>query len=100
MNARIEIAKPKPVETKKEHYRVGLALSSGGAKGLSHIGVIIVLRPRANDAHWHDFNHPGKYIVSGPQTAQTQFDEIKAFVTENQPCHEPDLAQNEMVAVA
>ncbi|MBI3850840.1 MAG: patatin-like phospholipase family protein [Verrucomicrobia bacterium] len=43
MNAQIQFVKPEPVEKKTGRYRIGLALSSGGAKGLSHIGVIQVL---------------------------------------------------------
>src|SRR5213594_3911668 len=43
MNAQNEIVKSEPVEREKGRYRVGLALSSGGAKGLAHIGVIQVL---------------------------------------------------------
>src|SRR2546428_3270068 len=43
MNAQNEIVKSEPVEREKGRYRVGLALSSGGARGLAHIGVIQVL---------------------------------------------------------
>jgi len=60
----------------------------------------IVLRPLAIDAHWHDFNHSAKYIALGRQTAEAQLEEIKLLVHGPKTSHEPDFAQNEMVAVA
>jgi NTE family protein len=60
----------------------------------------IVLRPLTNDAHWHDFNHPAKYIALGRATAEAQLDEIKSLLKEDNTSHEPHFAQGEMVAFA
>jgi len=60
----------------------------------------VVLRPLTNDGHWHDFNHPGKYIALGRETAEAQLEEIKLLTNGKETFHEPHFAQGEMVAFA
>ena len=39
----------------------------------------LVLRPISNDAAWHDFTHPRKYIALGRSVTEEQIREIKAL---------------------
>ncbi len=39
----------------------------------------LVLRPVSNDAAWHDFTHPRKYIALGRSVAEAQIRELKAL---------------------
>ena len=57
----------------------------------------LVLRPLAIDAHWHDFNHPGKYIALGRKVALEHLDELKALV-QPKTSHEHKLSHHEMAA--
>ncbi len=59
----------------------------------------VVLRPLAIDAHWHDFNHPGKYIALGRKIALQHLDEIKALVQPKAPRHEHESSHHEMAAL-
>ena len=58
----------------------------------------VVLRPLAIDAHWHDFNHAGKYIALGRQVALQHLDELKALVRRKKPIHEHAPTHQEMAA--
>ena len=58
----------------------------------------LVLRPLAIDAHWHDFNHPGKYIALGRKIALQHLDEIKALAQPKAPRHESESAHLEMAS--
>ena len=60
----------------------------------------VVLRPLAIDAHWHDFNHPGKYITMGRKVATQHLDELKALVQRKVSRHEHGTAQKPMAALA
>ena len=40
----------------------------------------LVLRPLANDASWHDFTHPQKYIALGRAAAEGQLAEVRRLV--------------------
>ncbi len=40
----------------------------------------VVLRPVSNDASWHDFTHPRKYIALGRAVAEAQLTELKALM--------------------
>ena len=59
----------------------------------------VVLRPLAIDAHWHDFNHPGKYIALGRKVALQHLDELKALVQPKAPRHEHESSHHEMAAL-
>ncbi len=59
----------------------------------------VVLRPLAIDAHWHDFNHPGKYIALGRKVALQHLDELKALVKPKAPPHEHEATHHEMAAL-
>jgi NTE family protein len=59
----------------------------------------VVLRPLGFDAHWHDFNHPGKYITMGRQVALKQLAELKALVRKKV-SHEHTAAHERMAELA
>lgn len=59
----------------------------------------VVLRPLAIDAHWHDFNHPGKYIALGRKVALQHLEEMKALVQPKAPRHEHESSHHEMAAL-
>ncbi len=59
----------------------------------------VVLRPLAIDAHWHDFNHPVKYIALGRKVALEHLDELKALVKPKATQHEHEATHHEMAAL-
>ena len=59
----------------------------------------VVLRPLAIDAHWHDFNHPGKYIALGRKVALEHLDELKALVKSKAQHNEHEPSHHEMAAL-
>jgi len=59
----------------------------------------VILRPLGIDSHWHDFNHPGKYIAMGRQVALQHLDELKALVRRPISRHEHRTAHNPVAAV-
>ncbi len=59
----------------------------------------VVLRPLAIDAHWHDFNHPGKYIALGRKVALEHLDELKALVKPKAQHNEHESSHHEMAAL-
>ena len=60
----------------------------------------VVLRPLSVDAHWHDFNHPGKYIEMGRQVALQQLDKLKALARRKVSRHEHRSADNSVAGLA
>ena len=58
----------------------------------------VVLRPLSLDGRWHDFRHPGKYILLGRREAEEHLAEIKDLVDRKEP-YERDLAPHAMATV-
>ena len=60
----------------------------------------LVLRPISNDAAWHDFTHPRKYIALGRSVAEEQIREIKALAggTNYEPQARPVAIASEVAA--
>jgi len=60
----------------------------------------VVLRPLAIDAHWYEFDKPGKFIALGRRAAEEQLDKIKALVIKPASPIEHAPAQDTMATVA
>lgn len=60
----------------------------------------VVLRPLAIDAHWYEFDKPGKFIALGRRAAEEQLDKIKALVTKTTSPIEHAPAQDTLATVA
>lgn len=60
----------------------------------------VVLRPLSVDAHWYEFDKPGKYITLGRRAAEERLEEILALVKGEGPSHDPDVAENQMATTA
>jgi NTE family protein len=59
----------------------------------------VVMRPLAVDAHWYEFNQPGKFIALGRRVAQEHVAQIKELLA-RKVAHENAEAHNSVAAVA